>query len=109
VVLSPEADQRLRNAAFDYLNKLAAAGTSLVTQRDLAAFTFDGSPVRLMAPQQGIWKPAQLSAALSLRTVYAADPSQAPMRMPSGRTTSFAISGEATISSSRTIERCAAP
>jgi putative restriction endonuclease len=78
VVLSPEADQRLRSAAFDYLNKLAAAGTSLVTQRDLAAFTFDGSPVRLMAPQQGIWKPAQLSAALSLRTVYAADPSQAP-------------------------------
>jgi len=53
-------------------------GTVLVTQHDLAAFSFGGSPVRLMAPQQGIWKPAQLGAALSLRTVYAADPSQAP-------------------------------
>ena len=31
-----------------------------------------------MATQQGIWKPRQLDAALSFRTVYAADPSQRP-------------------------------
>jgi putative restriction endonuclease len=31
-----------------------------------------------MATQQGIWKPRQLEAALSFRTVYARDPSQRP-------------------------------
>jgi putative restriction endonuclease len=78
VVLPGESDQRLRAAAFAFLDALAEAGTALVTQHDLAAFSFEGSPVRLMATQPGIWKPAQLESALSFRTVFSPDPSKRP-------------------------------
>jgi putative restriction endonuclease len=44
----------------------------------MATFTFEGQSLRLMATQQGIWKPKQLGAALSIRTVYASDPSRRP-------------------------------
>ena len=47
-------------------------------QDDLTPFSFEGSPLRLMATQQGIWKPRRLQAALSFRTVFASDPSQRP-------------------------------
>jgi putative restriction endonuclease len=77
-VLPAETDRRLRAAAFAFLDSLAAAGISLVAQNDLAAFSFEGLAVRLMATQQGIWKPVQLEAALSFRTVFTADPSKAP-------------------------------
>ena len=77
-VLDPETDQQVRSAAFAYLDGLASRGQPLVRQDDLAAFSFAGSPVRLMATQQGIWKPRQLEAALSFRTVYARDPNQRP-------------------------------
>src|SRR5580704_8460609 len=73
-----ETDGRLRVAAFAYLAGLASNGQPLVRQGDLAPFSFDGSPLRLMATQQGIWKPRQLQAALSFRTVFASDPSQRP-------------------------------
>lgn len=53
-------------------------GTALVRQADLAGFLFGATPVRLMATQQGIWKPRILEAALSIRTVFTADPAQAP-------------------------------
>lgn len=78
MVLSVEIDQELRATAFAYLDTLAAAGTALVAQHDLAGFSFAGSPVRLMATQQGIWKPARLEAALSFRTVFTGDPNKAP-------------------------------
>ena len=78
VVLPGESDQRLRAAAFAFLAALSDSGTALITQHDLAAFTFEGSPVRLMATQQGIWKPAGLEAALSFRTVFTADPTKRP-------------------------------
>jgi len=52
---------------------------SQVRQEDLAPFSFQGSPVRLMATQQGIWKPRQLEAALSFRTVYARIRALGPM------------------------------
>ena len=73
-----ETDGRLRAAAFAYLDALAAKGQPLVRQDDLTPFSFDGAPLRLMATQQGIWKPRQLQAALSFRTVFAPDPSQRP-------------------------------
>ncbi|HLI14687.1 MAG TPA: HNH endonuclease [Acidimicrobiales bacterium] len=69
-------DARLRDAAFSFLRALGPE--ALVSQHDLSAFTFDGVPVRLMAPQQGIWKPRQLDAALSIRTVFAATPAARP-------------------------------
>jgi putative restriction endonuclease len=73
-----ETDGCLRAAAFAYLDGLAARGQALVRQDDLTPFSFEGSPLRLMATQQGIWKPRQLQAALSFRTVFASDPSQRP-------------------------------
>jgi putative restriction endonuclease len=71
-------DQRLRWAAISFLEQLAANGKPVVRQSDLADFTFEGQPIRLMPTQQGIWKPKQLSAALSFRTVYTDDPSKRP-------------------------------
>jgi len=68
----------LRAAAFTYLRQLADDGKPLVRQEDLAGFAFNGQPIRLMATQQGIWKPRTLSAALSIRTVFASDPSKRP-------------------------------
>jgi len=78
VMLPAEGDQRLRAAAFAFLNRQTQGGLALVKQTDLASFSFEGSPVRLMATQQGIWKPRFLEAALSIRTVFTADPSYAP-------------------------------
>jgi putative restriction endonuclease len=60
------------------LDQLASDGKPRVRQADLADFSFEGNTIRLMATQQGIWKPRQLTAALSFRTVYASDPSQRP-------------------------------
>ncbi len=71
-------DQRVRSAAFGYLDHLAGSGKPLVRQEDLAGFSVDGVALRLMATQQGIWKPRQLGAALSFRTVFAADPTRRP-------------------------------
>jgi putative restriction endonuclease len=71
-------DQRLRAAALAFIDSLADGGRPLVRQDDLAEFRFEGQPMRLMATQQGIRKPRQLTAALSIRTVFAADPSQRP-------------------------------
>lgn len=76
VVWSDVQDERLRAAAFAFLDGFGPS--AIVSQSDLAKFSFDGSPVRLMAVQQGIWKPRQLSAALSIRTVFSADPSRRP-------------------------------
>jgi putative restriction endonuclease len=73
-----ETDRLIRAGAFAFLDGLAAKGQVRVRQEDLAAFSVAGTPFRLMATQQGIWKPRQLAAALSFRTVYAPDPSQRP-------------------------------
>jgi putative restriction endonuclease len=63
-LLGLEVDRRLRDAAILFLEQLSSDGKPLVRQEDLAAFRFEGAPVRLMATQQGIWKPRQLTAAL---------------------------------------------
>jgi putative restriction endonuclease len=78
MVLASDRERRLRAAAFAYLDRLAERGQTLVRQEDLAPFSFEGSPVRLMATQQGIWKPKSLNAALSIRTVFTDNPSKAP-------------------------------
>jgi putative restriction endonuclease len=72
-----EADMGLRAAAFAFLDRLLET-KGIVSQGDLASFSFEGSPFRLLATQQGIWKPRQLSAALSFRTVFTANPAQRP-------------------------------
>lgn len=77
-MLDSDADARLRAAAFAYLDQVSDHGAGLVGQALLAGFSFQGQPVRLMATQQGIWKPRILDAALSFRTVYCSDPAKAP-------------------------------
>jgi putative restriction endonuclease len=67
-----------RAAAFAFLTNLADRGTYLVSQNELSSFAFEGAPFRLMATQQGIWKPKELNAAISFRTVYSPDPSRRP-------------------------------
>ena len=68
-------DERLRelavrHAAFAWLDRRRAAGTETFSQADTSGLTLAGETMRLMPTQQGIWKPRQLAAALSFRTVY---------------------------------------
>ena len=63
-------DSQLRAAIFAHLNRLRAANPSgTVTSGLINIFVFEGRPVRLIA-QTGIWKPANLKAALTIRTTY---------------------------------------
>lgn len=76
-------DQRLRelatrHAAFAWLDRQRAAGKETFTQEDTTGLILGGETIRLMPTQQGIWKPAQLSAALSFRTVYRPEGSDRP-------------------------------
>lgn len=63
-------DARLRASAEEWLNRRAAAGEDLVTSAELSGFQFEGQRQPLVAAQQGIWKPRQLDAALSIRTTF---------------------------------------
>lgn len=68
-------DQRLRelairHAAFAWLDRQRAAGKETFNQDDTSGLSLAGETMRLMPTQQGIWKPGQLGAALSFRTVY---------------------------------------
>src|SRR3989442_15481702 len=65
-----DLDDRIRSSAFDYLDRLVAAGGGLVTRPDLQAFNHEGRRSPLISPQTGIWKPAGLEAALSILTTY---------------------------------------
>lgn len=76
-------DQRLRelairHAAFAWLDKQRAAGKETYSQEDTSSLPLLGEMFRLMPTQQGIWKPGQLSAALSIRTVYRPEGSVRP-------------------------------
>jgi putative restriction endonuclease len=50
----------------------------LITRAQLEAFEFRGQRVRLIAPQQGIWRPAWLECALSILTAYSPSPDLRP-------------------------------
>jgi putative restriction endonuclease len=63
-------DARLRAEATAWLDRRAAAGEDLVTSTELSDFQFEGQRQPLVAVQQGIWKPRQLDAALSIRTTF---------------------------------------
>ncbi|MCR1785391.1 HNH endonuclease [Nocardioides carbamazepini] len=76
-------DQRLRelairHAAFAWLDRQRAAGKETFTQADTSGLSLAGETIRLMPTQQGIWKPGQLTAALSVRTVYRPEGSNRP-------------------------------
>ena len=65
-----DPDWRLRMAAFDRLRVLRDRhGADIVTAAELTeGFQFEGERIRLSATQQGIWKPKQASAALTIMT-----------------------------------------
>ncbi len=70
-------DERLRAAAFDHLTQLLdRSPDGALASVDINDFEFDGRPTPLVV-QTGIWKPAVLDAALSIRTTYT-PPSQLP-------------------------------
>jgi putative restriction endonuclease len=61
---------------FAHLQRLTALHPEGVTSADLNAFTVAGRGLKLVV-QPGIWKPADLEAALTIRTTYTA-PNQMP-------------------------------
>ncbi|UAL30007.1 hypothetical protein K8W59_00105 [Nocardioides rotundus] len=79
--MTPEERLRelaVRHAAFRWLDERRAAGKETFSQDDTSNLTLAGESVRLMPTQQGIWKPGQLGAALSIRTVYRPEGSERP-------------------------------
>lgn len=71
-------EERLRAAIFVHLDHLLATSPDgSLRSADINAFTFEGTAVRLIV-QAGIWKPAGLDAALTIRTTYTAPNEQPP-------------------------------
>ncbi|HEX6497657.1 MAG TPA: HNH endonuclease [Micromonosporaceae bacterium] len=66
-----DLDARIRLAMFAHLDRLRAAHPDGISSDLINSFSFDGAPMRLIV-QPGIWKPARLSAALTIRTGYGA-------------------------------------
>lgn len=66
----PDMDRRLRREVMAWLTVRTHDGAQPISTEELTDFTFDGEPFRLMDAQGGIWKPAVLQSALSMRTVY---------------------------------------
>jgi hypothetical protein len=70
-------DLRIRLAMFTYLERLVARSPDgTVRSSEINRFEFDGQQMRLIV-QTGIWKPAVLEAALTIRTTYT-PPNQEP-------------------------------
>ncbi len=73
-----ELDEELRRSAIEWLKVRTNDGLGFISSQELLDFTFRGNAFRLMDPQRGIRKPAILSAALSIRTVYRAEGQERP-------------------------------
>jgi putative restriction endonuclease len=71
-------DDRLRSAAFAYLDGITSAAGGVVSYRDLEAFELDGHRIALIQRMRGIRKVSGLDAALSILTTYAARPQDRP-------------------------------
>ena len=67
---SADFDSELRAAAVAWLDRVSTVGSETVTRTQLESFEFDGVRRPLIAVQQGIWKPRDLTAALSIRTGF---------------------------------------
>jgi putative restriction endonuclease len=65
-----DPDDLVRASAFSYLEQIAARSGGPVTRTELESFQFEGRPLRLIPPRQGIWKPRWFTAALSIVTTY---------------------------------------
>src|SRR3954462_14940823 len=75
--MASAGDAQLRLAAFAHLDRLRTQHPDgALPSADINPFTFEGRAQRLIV-QTGIWKPAGLDAALSIRTTYT-PPSELP-------------------------------
>ena len=72
--MEPDLDERIRSAAFAFLDQITARTGGWVTRAELESFHFEGSTLRLIAPQQGIWRPKFLDAALTILTTIVSRP-----------------------------------
>lgn len=68
--VAPDDEDALREEAISYVNAVAERSGGAVRRSELESFTFRGARVRLISPQQGIWKPKGMRAALSILTTY---------------------------------------
>jgi putative restriction endonuclease len=75
-VSTPLRDDKVRAAMFAYLDRLSAQHPEGVPSAELNMFRVGGQPLKLVV-QPGIWKPARLAGALTIRTTYTA-PNQMP-------------------------------
>ncbi len=67
--ISDELDQQIRTAAFIQVRRMLELRDPL-TSEDLArGFVFQGERIPLINPQRGIFKPAAMKYALSIKTV----------------------------------------
>jgi putative restriction endonuclease len=68
---SANHDLQLRQAAFSHTIRLASMNNGVLDSADLrAGFDLGGERIPLINPQRGIFKPRQMAALLSIRTVY---------------------------------------
>jgi putative restriction endonuclease len=75
--MADRLDEQVRAAAFAFLDRLGQQNPGGALQSaDINRFTFNGTQQRLIV-QAGIWKPAGLDAALSIRTTFT-PPDQPP-------------------------------
>jgi putative restriction endonuclease len=72
-----DLDERLRLAVFAHLDRVSAAHPDGIPSAAINTFVFDRQPMPLVV-QSGIWKPAQLSAALTIRTTFTPPGGTAP-------------------------------
>jgi putative restriction endonuclease len=68
----------VRHAILAWLDRRRATGKEIFSQDDTSNLTLADETMRLMPTQQGIWKPGQLAAALSFRTVYRPEGAERP-------------------------------
>lgn len=76
--MAGDADEELRAAAFAHLDRLALnSPDGGLRSADINEFRFHDRPIKLIV-QTGIWKPAGMSAALSIRTTFTPPSEQRP-------------------------------
>jgi putative restriction endonuclease len=76
--MAPEdRDARVRQAMFVHLDRVSAAHPDGIPSQVINSFAFEGRPMRLIV-QPGIRKPAELTAALTIRTAYTPPGGQVP-------------------------------
>jgi putative restriction endonuclease len=76
--MAGDLDERLRAAAFAYLDELSRRTGDQVSYKDLEAFEFEGRRVALIQRMRGIRVVAGLECALSILTTFSARPDDRP-------------------------------